>query len=310
MKKGYGKPHEAMSAYVGCNLVDEYTLQSSFDKELFVRAITGVKYSNVHTDYLILNTIIEMLNGSVIDVDKLDYLIRDAYVTGYKSMAIDVDRLLSGYTLSTYISEDNKPKQVAVYKKSALSVVENVAYANDLERRWIQSNPTVLYDCKLIEIAIKRYNQFMLSEYTALNDYKNVFNKYSISKEGYPSEAGVRLRLLSDDDIIEYLKNHDRSEISTQYFSRNDRYKPLWKSEPEFAEVVKKELGARVLREFKSILRSQTSPPNEMFFVDENGYKKHFSALKKLLDEKMEAQTNSRIAAATTTLKYLCRSVN
>lgn len=303
MKKGYGKPHEAMSAYVGCNLVDEYTLQSSFDKELFVRAITGVKYSNVHTDYLILNTIIEMLNGSVIDVDKLDYLIRDAYVTGYKSMAIDVDRLLSGYTLSTYISEDNKPKQVAVYKKSALSVVENVAYANDLERRWIQSNPTVLYDCKLIEIAIKRYNQFMLSEYTALNDYKNVFNKYSISKEGYPSEAGVRLRLLSDDDIIEYLKNHDRSEISTQYFSRNDRYKPLWKSEPEFAEVVKKELGARVLREFKSILRSQTSPPNEMFFVDENGYKKHFSALKKLLDEKMEAQTNSRIAAATTTLK-------
>lgn len=303
MKKGYGKPHEAMSAYVGCNLVDEYTLQSSFDKELFVRAITGVKYSNVHTDYLILNTIIEMLNGSVIDVDKLDYLIRDAYVTGYKSMAIDVDRLLSGYTLSTYISEDNKPKQVAVYKKSALSVVENVAYANDLERRWIQSNPTVLYDCKLIEIAIKRYNQFMLSEYTALNDYKNVFNKYSISKEGYPSEAGVRLRLLSDDDIIEYLKNHDRSEISTQYFSRNDRYKPLWKSEPEFAEVVKKELGARVLREFKSILRSQTSPPNEMFFVDENGYKKHFSALKELLDEKMEAQTNSRIAAATTTLK-------
>lgn len=303
MKKGYGKPHEAMSAYVGCNLVDEYTLQSSFDKELFVRAITGVKYSNVHTDYLILNTIIEMLNGSVIDVDKLDYLIRDAYVTGYKSMVIDVDRLLSGYTLSTYISEDNKPKQVAVYKKSALSVVENVAYANDLERRWIQSNPTVLYDCKLIEIAIKRYNQFMMSEYTALNDYKNVFNKYSISKEGYPSEAGVRLRLLSDDDIIEYLKNHDRSEISTQYFSRNDRYKPLWKSEPEFAEVVKKELGARVLREFKSILRSQTSPPNEMFFVDENGYKEHFSALKELLDEKMEAQTNSRIAAATTTLK-------
>lgn len=303
MKKGYGKPHEAMSAYVGCNLVDEYTLQSSFDKELFVRAITGVKYSNVHADYLILNTIIEMLNGSVIDVDKLDYLIRDAYVTGYKSMAIDVDRLLSGYTLSTYISEDNQPKQVAVYKKSALSVVENVAYANDLERRWIQSNPTVLYDCKLIEIAIKRYNQFMMSEYTALNDYKNIFNKYSISKEGYPPEAEVKLRLLSDDDIIEYLKNHDKSEISTQYFSRNDRYKPLWKSEPEFAEVVKKELGARVLREFKSILRSQTSPPNEMFFVDENGYKKHFSALKELLDEKKEVQTNSRIAAATTTLK-------
>lgn len=303
LKKEYGKPHEAMSAYVGCKLIDKYALHSSVNKELFVRAITGVKYSNTHADYLILNTIVEMLNGSVIDVDKLDYLIRDAYVTGYKSMAIDVDRLLSGYTLSMYISEDNIPKQVAVYKKSALSVVENVAYANDLERRWIQSNPTVLYDCKLIEIAIKQYNQFMMNKYPALNDYKNIFNIYSISKEGYPPETEVGLRLLSDDDIIEYLKNHDNSEISKQYFSRNDRYKPLWKSEPEFAEIVKKELGARVLREFKSILRIQTSSLNEMFFINENGYRKRFNALKELLDETKETQTNSRIAAATTTLK-------
>jgi len=295
IKKEYGKPHEAMSAYVGCKLINEYALQSSFEQELFVRAITGVKYSNTNSDYLILNTIIEMLNGSVIDVDKLDYLIRDAYVTGYKSMAIDVDRLLSGYTLSTYISEDNKSKQVAVYKKSALSVVENVAYANDLERRWIQSNPTVLYDCKLIEIAIKQYNQFMMEKYSILNDYSNIFNRYSISKEGYPPEAEVDLRLLSDDDIIEYLKNHDKSEISKQYFSRNDRYKPLWKSESEFAEVVKKELGARVLREFKSILRTQTSRPNdnEMFFINEILYKKHYKTLNELNNQYKDAKINA-----------------
>ena len=65
---------------------------------------------------------------------------------------IDVDRLLTGYTIATYTSEDNKPCQVAAYKKSVLSVIENVAYANDLERRWIQNNPTVAYDCKLIEL--------------------------------------------------------------------------------------------------------------------------------------------------------------
>lgn len=32
---------------------------------------------------------IELLNSSTIDVDKLDYLIRDAYVIGFDSIAID-----------------------------------------------------------------------------------------------------------------------------------------------------------------------------------------------------------------------------
>lgn len=303
-RTGYGKPHEAMSAYVGIKMINEYSLQSSFNSELFVRAITGVKYTTKTTNTLVLNTIIEMLNGSVIDVDKLDYLIRDAYVTGYKSMVIDVDRLLSGYTLSTFVGEDNNEKKVAVYKKSALSVVENVVYANDLERRWIQSNPTVLYDCKLIELAIKRYDEYMRKNYAALNKYKNVFNINSISKEGYPDEEKIELRLLSDDDIISYLKNNKSTEIrniSKQYFSRNDRYKPLWKSEPEFAEVVKKELGARILRELKSLLRIQTSPPNEMFFIDEIEFQKYKRELDELISSNNASE--SHIAARKSTLK-------
>lgn len=305
IENGFGKPHEAMSACVGYKLIEKYNMCSHIDKELFVRAIIGVKYNSTDENSLILNTIIELLNGSVIDVDKLDYLIRDTYVTGYKSMAIDIDRLLSGYTLSDYISEDNNKKRVAVYKKSALSVVESVAYANDLERRWIQSNPTVLYDCKLIEIAIKQYSSFMMETYTNLKEYINVFNITSISKDGYPPEKNVNLRLLSDDDIIEYLKNHDKSEISIQYFSRSERYKPLWKSEPEFSEVVKKELSARVLRELKSLLRQQTSLPDtklDLFFVNEKQYNLRLSNLKELKANN-ESENSVRYIARENNLK-------
>lgn len=198
----YGKPHEAMSAYVGYKLIEELRIPFSFDKELFVRAIMGVTYDKDHENSLILNTIIGMLNGHVNDVDKLDYLIRDSYVTGYSSMVIDVDRLLTGYTISSYISENNKPSMVAAYKKSVLSVIENVAYANDLERRWIQCNPTVLYDCKLIEIAIKQYNSYMKEKHESLKEYRNVFNVVAISKEGFPKKDNINVRLLSDDDII------------------------------------------------------------------------------------------------------------
>lgn len=281
--QGYGKPHEAMSAYVGYKLIKDAKVPFSIDAELFVRAIMGVTYSILSDNSLILNTIIGMLNGSVIDVDKLDYLIRDSYVTGYSSMAIDVDRLLSGYTLATYISEDNTKKQVAVYKKQALSVVENVTYANDLERRWIQCNPTILYDCKLIEIAIKKYCESMQKRYPSLAQYGNIFNRFSISKDGYPNDEDIQLRLLADDDIIEFLKNHERSEISKQYFSRDERYKPLWKSETEFTEVVKGELGSRILREFRSELRTQMSSTQEGFFINESEYTKNLSVLQEAI---------------------------
>lgn len=269
----YGKPHEAMSAYVGYKLITELKVPFSFDKELFVRAIMGITYDKHHENALILNTIIGMLNGHVNDVDKLDYLIRDSYVTGYSSMVIDVDRLLTGYTIASYTAENNKPRMVAAYKKSVLSVIENVTYANDLERRWIQCNPTVLYDCKLIEIAIKKYNSHMKIKYESLKKYRNIFNVTAISKEGFPKDDNIDIRLLSDDDIIVFLKNVCHDEISEQYFSRDKRYKPLWKSEPEFIEVVKRELSARILRELRSELQAATwANGKDIFFINEQVY--------------------------------------
>lgn len=285
-KQMYGKPHEAMSAYVGYNLIAELKNPFSFDKELFVRAIMGVTYDKDHENSLILNTIIGMLNGHVNDVDKLDYLIRDSYVTGYSSMVIDVDRLLTGYTISSYISENNKPSMVAAYKKSVLSVIENVAYANDLERRWIQCNPTVLYDCKLIEIAIKQYNGYMKEKYESLKMYRNVFNVVAISKEGFPKKDNINVRLLSDDDIIVFLKNECRNEVSKQYFSRDERYKPLWKSEAEFVEVVKKELSARILRELRSELQAFTSANGkDVFFINEPVYNDAMNQVKEVIEK-------------------------
>lgn len=282
----YGKPHEAMSAYVGYKLIEELRIPFSFDKELFVRAIMGVTYDKDHENSLILNTIIGMLNGHVNDVDKLDYLIRDSYVTGYSSMVIDVDRLLTGYTISSYISENNKPSMVAAYKKSVLSVIENVAYANDLERRWIQCNPTVLYDCKLIEIAIKQYNSYMKENHESLKEYRNVFNVVAISKEGFPKKDNINVRLLSDDDIIVFLKNECRNEVGKQYFSRDERYKPLWKSEAEFVEVVKKELSARVLRELRSELQAFTSANGkDVFFINEPVYNDELKRIKEVIDK-------------------------
>ena len=162
--KGTGKPHEAMSAIIGINLLEK--MNYKFEKEFFSRAIMGIEYSSKEIKCQIQNCLISMLNGSLIDVDKLDYLMRDAYVTGYSTMKIDYERLLAGYTITKIKTKANGEIFRPAFKKGSLSVIENITYANDLERRWIQSNPTILYDCKLLEHAIRRYNRYMMKRLT------------------------------------------------------------------------------------------------------------------------------------------------
>lgn len=160
IKTTLGKPHEAMSAIVGLDLVEKYSVPN-IDRELFARSIIGATYRS--QEKLVENTIIGMLNGTLIDVDKLDYLIRDSYVTGFNTMALDVDRLFAGYVISEYTDASSATRRVAAYKRGSLSVIENVAFANDLERHWIQNNPTILYDVKLIQLAIESYDSYMVS---------------------------------------------------------------------------------------------------------------------------------------------------
>ncbi len=254
--KGTGKPHEAMSAIIGINLLEE--MDYEFEKEFFARAIMGIEYSSKEIKYQIRNCLISMLNGSLIDVDKLDYLMRDAYVTGYSTMKIDYERLLAGYTITKIKTKVRGEIFRPAFKKGALSVIENITYANDLEHRWIQSNPTILYDCKLLEHAIRSYNRYMMKKYSKLKTYGNVFNKMAISKRGFPKEDNVKLRLLCDDDIITFLKNEDESIIGEHYFSRDIRFKPLWKSEAEYSLKVKEGIALKKLENVLEVLRDSS----------------------------------------------------
>lgn len=265
--KGTGKPHEAMSAIIGISVLEK--MGYKFEKELFARAIMGVEYSNRTTENQIRNCLISILNGSLIDVDKLDYLMRDAYVTGYSTMQIDYERLLAGYVITKVKTKVNGEIFRPAFKKGALSIIENITYANDLERRWIQSNPTILYDCKLVEQAIIRYNRYMMQRFENLKKYGNIFNKIAISKEGFPEEDDVKLRLLCDDDVITFLKNEDESMIGEHYFSRDMRFKPLWKSEAEYIMKVKKGIAPRKLENLLDILRDSLKRDIGLFFINE-----------------------------------------
>lgn len=221
LKSYAAAPHELMSVVVALNSFP--ALFSTDDqKSFFARCILGYQYvNNVDKKRSFLNCIISMLNSSVIDVDKLDYLIRDAYITGFDTVSIDYVRLLHSVQI---VCEDDTCK--LVYSKGAISVIENVVFAHDAERKWIQNHPVVLYDAYLLRRALE-----------SLHSKYDVFNYEALSTTGKALDENLHISLLNDGDITFLMKNTLNDPFVAEYFSRKDRRHPLWKSEAEYKAI-------------------------------------------------------------------------
>lgn len=226
------KPHEIMSCIVAIDVFSRY-FKNAVDREFFSRCITGYCYNEkIDSKTQILNCFIKLLNSTIIDVDRLDYIIRDAYTTGYQSVQIDVERLLNGVCLS----EQNGCINLA-YDKSALSVIENVIYAHDAERKWIQQHPTILYESFIICHVMQQFEKKFAGAFavkTLLPCGNKIGNK--------PNHRFVSL--FSDEDIISFMKNDlIEDDIAMEYFNRNNRRKPIWKTEAEYRSLFEAKHG-------------------------------------------------------------------
>ena len=187
---------------------------------------------------------ISLLNSKVIDVDKLDYLIRDAFITGFDTVNIDFERLLTSITISKVGG-----RYEITYGKNAISVIENVVYAHDAERKWIQTHPVVLYETYILQHIIS-YLSGKID-----GDGRKLFSRESLSVEGQTFDHGVHVSLLCDDDIIYLMKNVFPGELNREFFERRERRHPVWKSEAEY-KVFLLDLakGGSLLEEFEKAM--------------------------------------------------------
>lgn len=223
-----GKQHEIMSALLSIKTFGSHIPDHSF----FARCIIGLKYKNVQSSTKlekrrlpIYRSCVELLNSNIIDVDKLDYLIRDSYMSGYSSISIDYKRLLAG----VFINDGEYP---IGYEKSSLSVLENVLTAHDMERRWVQSHPTIQYEGYLLQTIIRELN----SAYN--KDNSKLFSYNSITSQGEQLKDIGTIRLLSDSDIMFLAKqNFAQSDAVKEYCDRRLRRHPIWKSEAEYSSL-------------------------------------------------------------------------
>lgn len=244
-------PHELMSVIVA---LQEFSDMIPDDqKGFFARCITGYRYSEKDDiGKSCLNSLIELLNSKIIDVDKMDYLIRDSYMAGFNTTSIDYVRLLESICL---VRKEETLK--ICFSKHAVSAIENVVYAHDAERKWTQNHPTVLYEAYVIEQAMERIMEQIFEIDQLTEEY--------LSVEGVRTKKLGRVSLMGDSDFLYLLKNLDDKSLTEEYYNRNSRKHPLWKSEAEFQAIFKDQedklcLIEREFEELKKLLKNQGLP--------------------------------------------------
>ena len=238
--------HEVMSAIVSCRKFNEFKSffpeqeQNSIDIDLIVRAITGCCYSlkrndapDINREKGIKNCLIRLLNSSTVDVDKLDYIARDTQMSGYDNIVLDTERLLNSVCV---VCDDNI--YYPSFKKSALSVINNVVIAKNSQAKWIVNHPIVIYDSYILRRAIGETLKEMsidVSGKKVVGDdlIKFIFSSQSLSKAGNPYD-NTSFTLLSDIEILSLMKQNISISSVNEYFARNERKSPIWKSHEEF----------------------------------------------------------------------------
>ena len=233
-QKAAPKAHEIMSVIVAFEVFGPYLKEKGVIFDLFARSILGLRYeeeSYVCTG--IRNALIRMLNSSTIDVDRLDYIMRDMQMCGFESTIIDLDRLLTSIVLVKY-----NQKYYFGYHKNALSTIVNVVLAHDAERRWIQGHPMVIYDAFLLGKCLETVNR----RYKGKSTGRSIYQKASLLQDGILLADGQKLRLMNDSDLLFLMKQipeEDKGYSYVQeYLSRDKRKQPLWKSEDEFQVIL------------------------------------------------------------------------
>ena len=237
-----GAAHERMSALEAVIYFKDYIEENQ--RSFFARCIIGLKYKD-KTD--IRNCFIELLNSSTIDVDKLDYLIRDSYFTGFKSVTIDYERLLG----SVCIVKNDEEDYILGFTKSGLSTLESVILAHDMERKWIQGHPIIQYECFLLDSII----------YKIVKEYKDrdieLFSLDALTSKGLLCGDGKVIRFLSDADILSIAKNElYGSDAVQEFFNRDERRKSLWKTESEYRFLVENNLSTSANKKLGEIIDS------------------------------------------------------
>lgn len=218
-----GKPaiHEILSCIV---ILDKYVktirrgwenISKKIDFEFIVRCILGIPYKNtVGAKVSVKNIMIGLINSKSLDMDKLDYIMRDSFYTGISVPNIDTKRLFR----NMFISKQNE----LVYTSKAVPVLQTIIETRDNLYLWVYNHHTVVYTDFLYHYILRRL------DHNARDPEVNK-NKNDDTSTGMVPVGGIldRKALFSTEAITDRLV----SDSTLQYFL-NYSYLTLYNAYP------------------------------------------------------------------------------
>jgi len=215
-----GSPHEWMSCLVIItNLYGKLNEIFSnkgidLDVEYIARIITGNKYlKKDNPDCWDKNLIISIVNSETIDVDKLDYLMRDNLMAGMVGPNIDIERLLHSLVIT-------KRKKLG-FTKVGISTIQKIIECRDSIYLWICNHHAVVYTDYLL--------------YETINHMGNLFKfTYGDNPPEYINVNRIPSRI---NDLMQYYEKYNLSEVRLKI--RNN----ISKGEKESCMKLLREIG-------------------------------------------------------------------
>jgi len=205
--------HEAMSALVAVSCLHDPLMAADVDERLLCRAITGHSYDA--PDRWAENACVDLVN-SACDVDKLDYVVRDNFMTGGQLAAFDYERIVASFTIH---------KRRLVFLPAALSALAGMVHGRNHMYVWVYNHHTVAYTGHLVATFLE-----------------HVLEQDEGLRAQLFSLEGISENLSDDSDVLAALKRHrDHDErchrLYEQLFHRK-HHRALWKTWYEFEATV------------------------------------------------------------------------
>ena len=209
--------------------------QLGADPILAMRMIMGYSYSPSDTpEKELKNCIISLLNGSFIDVDKMDYIARDTEYSGMDNYSVDLDRLIRSVTVVEFDGQ-----HFIGYMKSAINVVQNLITAKNNLYVWIYAHHKVAYFSDLLTRCFEKAVSILFNLHKKDEVLARCSHIISVDAICKRTDFGTKYSsfLPCDDDIRRlikeaYMKKPDDPDF-IEFFSRVYK-RSVWKSHSEY----------------------------------------------------------------------------
>lgn len=236
--------HEYASAILVLQKFREQIKELGADEELIIRMIIGCTFKQ-DQDALtqIKNCFINLLNGGIVDADRLDYACRDVWASGYSASRIDVSRLISGL----HIAKNDQEKFEICYSNNIVNEIKSVIDIKDFQTKYVIHHHTVVYEQQLLiraaeQMALEFVPENVYQDYN-INDRGNVALQYIISLASVINSAdfvkpilknSIGISYITDDDLVFLMKHSENNTWYEEWESRQYKRFALWKTPSDF----------------------------------------------------------------------------